>query len=236
MKLSHLVLSAALAAALATGCARRPKNITPLPATDRVGGTVATLGSKDPIGGGTLDGAGNPRSTTPGNPFRGGPGASGTEIPTGSGPATTNLNPIPENKDQSNAGQPDRTKWETWPQDPDTLRGNIVYFDFDKSLVKRSESAKVAAIAEYLKGHPGYMLKLDGHADERGTEDYNRALGERRALSVRETLLNLGISADSVVTTTFGEDRPADRGHNEAAWAKNRRVEPVVLIPPGSTR
>ncbi len=236
MKLSHLVLSAALAAALATGCARRPKNITPLPATDRVGAQSATLDPKGPIGGGALDGAGNSRLTTPGNPFRGSQGPNGAEIPTGNGPASTNLNPNGETKDHSNTEQPDITKWESWPQDPDTLRGNIVYFDFDKSLVKRSESAKVAAIAEYLKGHPGYMLKVDGHADERGTEDYNRALGERRALSVRETLLNLGIPANSVVTATFGEDRPADPGHNEAAWSKNRRVEPVLLIPPGSTR
>lgn len=176
-------------------------------------------------------------------PDRGSRGpTTGLQLPPDSGTKGTDLTPTAgatggqgESK-PGDAAQADRSKWDSWPQDPDALRASVVYFDFDKSVVKRGENTKVKDMADYLKAHPGYMLKLDGHADERGTEDYNRALGERRALSVREMLLNLGISQDSVVTSTYGEDRPAELGHNEAAWAKNRRVEPIVLIPPGGTR
>jgi len=72
---------------------------------------------------------------------------------------------------------------------------------------------------------------VEGHADERGTEGYNLALGERRALSVRDYLINLGISPDRVGTTSFGESDPAELGQNEAAWAANRRAEFVLLLP-----
>ena len=73
---------------------------------------------------------------------------------------------------------------------------------------------------------------VEGNCDERGTEEYNRSLGERRALAGREYLIKLGIDADRVDTITYGEDRPADPGHNEAAWAKNRRDDFVVLTAP----
>lgn len=234
MKLSLVVLYAALAAGLVAGCSRRPKNITPLPSSERVGGGATSLNpTRNPIAGGG-DLGNNPTS---GRVVPGGSGPNGIDLPSTSTPiGTTPGSESAINKDTSNLSQPDRAKWETWPQDPDILRADVVYFDFDKSVVKRGDASKVAHIAEYLKSHPGYMVKLDGHADERGTEDYNRALGERRALSVRESLLNLGVSQDAVVTATFGEDRPAELGHNEAAWSKNRRVEPVVLIPPGATR
>jgi len=245
MKLSYVVVAASLAATLAAGCSRRPKNITPLPFSERVGGGITRIDSgSSPLGGDTSNSTlGRGNAIPSGSGFRPGVGPIGTDVGGG------NLGNL-GNQNQNLGGPglggvggstadtplPDRSKWDSWPQDPDTLRGDTVYFDFDKSVVKSSEKAKVAAIAEYLKGHPGYMLKLDGHCDERGTEEYNRALGERRALSVREVLLNLGVSADAVVTSTYGEDRPAELGHNEAAWAKNRRAEPVVLIPPGSAR
>ena len=182
--------------------------------------------------------SGRPLNTNPGaGRLRPGDGTQGTDLGNnglGNNGQNTGGNPPPGSG--IDTPQPDRSKYDTWPQDVEVLRAETVYFDFDKSSVKRSEVGKVAKIAEYLKGHPGHMVKLDGHADERGTEEYNRALGERRALGVREQLLNLGISSESVVTATYGEDRPADLGHNEAAWSKNRRAEPVVLIPPGSTR
>lgn len=228
MKFSQVVIVAALFAGLATGCARKPKNITPLPSSERVGGKNTDLaGGGGPIQDNTGRNLPNRGPTLP--PVD---GTGARDVPP---PVTTQENVIPP-KDPGETPQADRSKWETWPQDPDTLRGDTVYFDFDKSVVKRGESAKVSKIADYLKSHPSYMLKLDGHADERGTEDYNRALGERRALSVREMLLNLGIAHDRVVTATFGEDRPAELGHNEAAWSKNRRAEPVLLIPPGAAR
>ena len=72
---------------------------------------------------------------------------------------------------------------------------------------------------------------MDGHCDERGTEEYNRSLGERRALAVREHLIRLGIAPERVRTLSWGEDRPVDTGHNEEAWQKNRRAEFILLKP-----
>ena len=86
-------------------------------------------------------------------------------------------------------------------------------------------------VADHLKSNPTRKVKVEGHADERGTEGYNLALGERRALSVRDYLINLGISPDRVGTTSFGEFDPAELGQNEAAWAANRRAEFVLLLP-----
>lgn len=110
-----------------------------------------------------------------------------------------------------------------------------VYFDFDKSNIKPSEISKLEIVAKRMKENfPGKKLLIEGHCDERGTEEYNRALGDRRALSVREKLVQLGLDAAIVHTITFGEEKPADPGHTPAAWDKNRRGELILLSPPGS--
>jgi peptidoglycan-associated lipoprotein len=83
-----------------------------------------------------------------------------------------------------------------------------------------------------LKGHPGQALRIEGNCDERGTEEYNRSLGERRALAVREELIRLGIDPTRADTISYGKDRPADPGHDESAWKKNRRDDFIVLSPP----
>jgi len=116
-------------------------------------------------------------------------------------------------------------------QDRGPLASYTVHFDYDRSAVKSSETSKVEAVASYLKGNPGVGVLVEGHCDQRGTEQYNLSLGERRALALREYLANLGIEGDRVVTISYGEDRPADPGNNEAAWSKNRRGEFVVLKP-----
>jgi len=115
--------------------------------------------------------------------------------------------------------------------DRDTFKANTVYFDFDSAAIKPTERSKIDAVAQVLKSKPNTKVQVEGHCDERGTEEYNRALGERRALAVREYLINAGISADRIFTISYGEDRPVDPGHNEAAWAKNRRAEFVLLLP-----
>jgi peptidoglycan-associated lipoprotein len=119
-----------------------------------------------------------------------------------------------------------------WPEDAIVLKEQAVYFDFDSSVVKTSEKHKVAAVADYLKANKGKAVRVEGNCDERGTEEYNRALGERRALAVREELISLGIGATEVDTTSYGKDRPLEPGHNEAAWKKNRRDDFIVLSPP----
>ena len=85
----------------------------------------------------------------------------------------------------------------------------------------------------YLKANAGKAVRVEGNCDERGTEEYNRSLGERRALAAREELVRLGIEPTRVDTKTWGKDNPAnDPGHDESAWKKNRRDEFIVLSPP----
>jgi peptidoglycan-associated lipoprotein len=111
---------------------------------------------------------------------------------------------------------------------------DTVYFDFDKAVVKPSEITKVERVATAMKSYPGKALRIEGHCDERGTEEYNRALGEKRALAVREQLVTASMESRLVDTISFGEDRPAQPGHDQGAWSKNRRAEFILLEPPAS--
>ena len=100
-----------------------------------------------------------------------------------------------------------------------------IYFDFDSSALSPDAMAMLERNAENIKKVPSAIIQIAGHCDERGTQEYNLALGERRALSVRNYLIQLGVSSDRMVTISFGEEMPAEMGSNEAAWAKNRRCE-----------
>lgn len=101
-----------------------------------------------------------------------------------------------------------------------------VYFDYDRSEIRADQMAKLQANATVIKARPANAyIKVAGHCDERGTQEYNLALGERRALAIRETLIQLGCDANRLVTVSYGEEMPADPGSSEAAWAKNRRAE-----------
>jgi len=122
-----------------------------------------------------------------------------------------------------------------WKENREEFAALTVYFDFDKSNIKPGEVSKLEEVAKKMKASfQGKALRIEGHCDERGTEEYNRALGDRRALSVRETLVQLGLDPKMVPTITFGEEKPSDPGHNDAAWSKNRRGELILLSPPGS--
>jgi peptidoglycan-associated lipoprotein len=115
-----------------------------------------------------------------------------------------------------------------WPRDREIFKTDTVHFDLDSSVIRSEEKPKLAAVAEYIKAHGSDALEIDGHCDQRGTEEYNRSLGERRALALREELVRLGVEASRVDTVSFGEDRPVDPAHNDAAYAKNRRGEFVL--------
>jgi len=115
------------------------------------------------------------------------------------------------------------------------FKGDTVYFDFDKATVKPGEISKIERVASGIKGMPGKALRIEGHCDERGTEEYNRSLGERRALAVRELLMHSGVDANLIDTISYGEDRPADPGHDKEAWAKNRRGEFILIEPPSAS-
>jgi len=116
-------------------------------------------------------------------------------------------------------------------QDREALAAQTVHFEFDSSVVKASESPKVEAVASALKSDPAAKLLIEGHCDERGTEEYNRALGERRALALRERLATSGIDPMRIRTVSYGEDKPVATGHDESAWKQNRRGVFVLLHP-----
>lgn len=138
----------------------------------------------------------------------------GSETPIGGGPLP-DLGDIDKNFTQS------RTE----------LAAYTVHFDFDSSVVKSSEKPHVEAVAAYMKGTAKVALLIEGHCDERGTEEYNRSLGELRALALREALVASGADGSRITTRSFGEDKPVAMGHDESAWRQNRRGEFVVLHP-----
>jgi peptidoglycan-associated lipoprotein len=103
-----------------------------------------------------------------------------------------------------------------------------VFFAFDSSDVDAAGQQALNANAEILKKYPTWVITVEGHADERGTAEYNLALGERRAVAARTYLVSLGIPADRLRTVSYGKEFPFDPGHDESAWAKNRRAQFVV--------
>jgi peptidoglycan-associated lipoprotein len=103
-------------------------------------------------------------------------------------------------------------------------REHIVFFDFDKSRINSQFSAILDAHAKYLNENPNVNVLIEGHADERGTPEYNIALGERRAKAVASYLENMGVSASQISVVSYGEEKPMVKGHTEAAFAKNRRA------------
>ncbi len=111
---------------------------------------------------------------------------------------------------------------------PDSLLAKrVIYFDFDSSQVKEEYRPVVEAHAKYLATNPSARIVLEGHADERGTREYNMALGERRANAVKQLMVLLGADPAQIDVVSYGEERPAVLGHDESAWSKNRRVEIV---------
>ncbi len=105
------------------------------------------------------------------------------------------------------------------------MKQTVFYFDFDQSSIKQSGKAALIAHATYLSANSSASVRLEGHADERGTVEYNLALGERRAMAVRRFLMANGASASQLDVVSYGEERPASMSHTESSWSENRRVE-----------
>jgi peptidoglycan-associated lipoprotein len=104
-------------------------------------------------------------------------------------------------------------------------RWGVVLFDYDSTTVRSSERDVLDQVATWAKENPGKKILVAGHCDERGTLEYNRALGQRRASAAREYLIKQGVPASNVGTVSYGEEQPSDTGHDEGAWTKNRRAE-----------
>ena len=115
--------------------------------------------------------------------------------------------------------------------DPASVLGTrTIYFEFDSSEVPESERAAIEAHARYLSEHSGALITLEGHADERGSREYNIALGEQRANAVDRLMTLLGAASPQIRTISYGEERPAADGHDETAWQLNRRVEIIYRV------
>jgi peptidoglycan-associated lipoprotein len=133
-------------------------------------------------------------------------------------------------KAQSQAGQPGKDmqmqKVEEFQKEQKRKFGSSnIYFDFDEAVLKSEAKENLNDKADWLQENPSFTITIEGYCDERGTNEYNLALGERRAHSAKRYLSALGIAENRIDTISYGEERPADPGHNEAAWALNRRDE-----------
>lgn len=102
-------------------------------------------------------------------------------------------------------------------------------FDYDKYNIRADAEQILRGKAEYMKANPDIRVEIQGHCDERGTVDYNLALGDRRAHAAASFLMSLGINADRIETVTYGEEKPIAKDHNETAWAKNRRAQFMII-------
>src|SRR5215510_13624747 len=137
--------------------------------------------------------------------------------------------PPPQTTDTSGVGDAGAVVDETATAGPsgELLSKRIVYFDFDKADIRADSQSVVAAHAAYLSKNPSQKVRLEGHADERGSREYNIGLGERRAQAVRRALLLQGVAELQLSTVSYGEERPAATGSDEESWRLNRRVEIV---------
>ncbi|NUN97179.1 MAG: peptidoglycan-associated lipoprotein Pal [Candidatus Omnitrophica bacterium] len=106
---------------------------------------------------------------------------------------------------------------------------DTVYFDFDQSYIREDQTAALERNLAWMRQNPNAPIRIEGHCDERGTEEYNLALGDRRADAVRSWMIDHGVDASRMQSVSKGEVEPADPGHDESAWAKNRRAEFLVL-------
>lgn len=150
--------------------------------------------------------------------------------------STAEPEPQPEPEPTTSKPEPTPPPTVTPPPKPETTPEGVpldddgqpiattFYFDFDRSELKPRARTLLSGHAAYLRDNPDVRLTIEGHADERGTREYNLALGERRAASVRSYLQSLGVRGSQLSIVSYGEERPVDPGHNEAAWAKNRRA------------
>jgi peptidoglycan-associated lipoprotein len=132
-----------------------------------------------------------------------------------------NIKPVEETADTT--GQADRNL--RMDMDRDLARIQIVYFAFDKSEITPVELNKISNNAEILQKWPNWTVNIEGHCDERGTNEYNLALGERRARAAQRALEAEGIAGSRISIVSYGEERPADPGHTDASWERNRRAE-----------
>jgi peptidoglycan-associated lipoprotein len=146
-------------------------------------------------------------------------------------PEPTPPPPPQQTSDTSGVGDAGATVDDTATGGPtgELLSKRVVYFDFDRADIRADSQAVVSAHAAFLAKNPSQKVRLEGHADERGSREYNIGLGERRGQAVRRAMLLSGVAEAQLSTVSYGEERPAVAGSDEQAYALNRRVEIVYL-------
>jgi peptidoglycan-associated lipoprotein len=157
-----------------------------------------------------------------------------TQMPKGYTPPPQdqgNYNTKPMEGDNTGIGTAPIDTFEGMIKDPKALAAFTVHFAYDSAVVRKAEQSKLQSVAQALAADPSTKLLVEGNCDERGTPEYNRALGERRALAAREALAKLGVDPMRIRTISYGKDKPVDAGHDAAAWTQNRRDDFVLLHP-----
>lgn len=148
--------------------------------------------------------------------------------------ATRDETPVQQEPDFVQEAKPQE---EVIPKDIEQLNAYVqerglvrdAFFQYDESTLDADAQAALTASANWLRNNPSYNLLVEGHCDERGTEQYNLALGDRRANTVKEYLQTLGLDSGRIRTVSYGEERPFDEGHDDSSWAKNRRAHLVLV-------
>jgi peptidoglycan-associated lipoprotein len=123
---------------------------------------------------------------------------------------------------------PEREAEPVVPIRPEDIKLENIYFEFDKYDLTAGSKMTLSENAGVMMEHSGFSILIEGHCDERGTEEYNLALGDKRALAARDYMVEFGIAKDRISVISYGEEKPVDPRHNEEAWAKNRRARFVV--------
>ena len=197
---SYLVVTSLLVlAAIGSGCAKRPA--TTQAAAPAPTGTASTMAPGSQPGGTTA---------TPSGPSMAQPGGGATATPTPAPPAS------------APPARPAVRDFAAVPELQD------IYFDFDKYDIRPADTRTLDANAAWLKSNPNHLVLIEGHADERGTNEYNLALGERRAKSTMNYLVSQGVQANRITIISYGEERPTCTEKTEGCWAKNRRSHFLV--------
>ena len=202
------ILALGMVSIFIVGCkSQKPVGLTNIPTMEPIVKTITVPGPVQPL---------SPGGTG---------GIPGGKPSPGTGGGTTIVEIPPENADLGKNFNGSQV------EDRDMFLAQMVHFEFDSSAVRPGDLPKVEIVAQYMIQNPTHSLLIEGHCDERGAEDYNLSLGERRALAVVDELLRYGVGPNRLRTTSYGEKIPMTNGITEADFAQNRRGEFVLLKP-----
>ena len=201
-------MSLLVSAVVLTGCAKRP--------------ATTAAAAPAPTGSSGTSGTGSTGSTGTGSGSQMQPGSGGAMTQPGSGGTTTPGGGGTGTQAPGSAARPAIRDFAA-----DSNLGDI-FFDFDKYDIRQTDARTLDGNAQWLKSNPNHLILIEGHCDERGTNEYNLALGERRAAATREYLVSLGIPADRIQTVSKGEESPFCTEENESCWQQNRRGHFII--------